>query len=82
MNRPVSGEYVTIIKSGEFDGHKVKPGDRAKVVTLQDRTTTPNHKRVWAVVDLIGAAGNTHGRVKMPLWWLRPRSVLDDLAEI
>ena len=81
MNRPVVGEYATIIKAGEFDGHKVKPGDRARVVKIDQHYSTRN-KKFWAFVDLIGAAGNTYARIKVPLWWLRPRSILDDLAEV
>jgi len=81
MNRPAPGEYATIIKAGKFGAHTVKPGDRARVVQYQDRTVSKN-RRVWALVDLVGVAGNSYGRINMPLWWLRPRSVLDDLAEI
>lgn len=80
MARPVPGEYATIIKEGKFGAYTVQPGDRAKVISLTKHYSTKN-KKVWALVDLVGAAGNSYGRINIPLWWLIPRSVLDDLAE-
>jgi hypothetical protein len=80
MAKVVVGEYATITKGGEFDGHKVNPGDRAKVMEFHEHYST-NNKKVWATVDLVGTAGNVYARIKMPSWWLRPRSILDDLAE-
>lgn len=80
MPHVAPGDYATIIKAGEFEGHKVKPGDRAVVLEFHEHYST-NNKKVWATVDLMGAAGNVHARIKIPSWWLRPRSLLDDIAE-
>ena len=82
MDKVRPGEYVTILKSGDFWSgdksrrHKVSEGDRARVLLVMGTA-----KKRWALVDLVGKSGNVYGRIRIPSWWLRPRSVLDDLAE-
>jgi hypothetical protein len=77
------GDRVTIMKGGTFKTTSgeitVKSGYRARVLDLRARSSK---KKIWAEVELFGVKGNAIGRICVPGWWLEPRTILDDLAEV
>lgn len=85
-NRPGVGEYGTFTRGGEFvivdtkkaQKVKIEPGDRGVVVQA---SRIYNPKKIWVYVKVYN-----HNRkivtIEAPWWWLKPRSILDDLAEI
>lgn len=83
MVKAVVGDYVTITKAGKFGGHPVEPGCKGRVIQLNRGGGSPSMRnKTWAEIDLLDAAGNVVARIELPLWWLQPRSVLDDFADI
>lgn len=77
------GEYVTIIKSGKFGGHTVESGRKGRVIRLISGAGSKSMRnKTWAQIELLGEAGNVVAHIELPAWWLRPRSVLDDFADI
>ena len=80
MINVVAGDQVVITKAGQFgQGARVMvaAGTKGRVVQVSN-----GGKKSWAQVEVYGKAGNIIGVFRIPAWWLRPRSVLDDLAEI
>lgn len=83
MTKVVAGEYVTIIKSGVFNGRRVETGSKGRVIRIIPGSGSQSMRnKTYAEIFLLGSAGNEVARIQLPSWWLRPRSVLDDFAEI
>jgi hypothetical protein len=89
--RPGLGDYATFTRGGSFallselTGLKerpidVEPGQRC-IVVKAGHPRYREKKKIWVYVRLVDADGNSNGMIEAPLWWLRPRSILDDLAE-
>jgi len=81
MINVVPGDQVVITKGGEFGSSNkvvVAAGTKGRVIGI----ASGSGKKRWAQVEVYGKAGNIIGVFRIPAWWLRPRSILDDLAEI
>jgi hypothetical protein len=77
------GEYVTIIKAGTFRGRVFESGSKGRVVrVIKGAGSKSMRNKTYAEIDLLGGGGNVVDRIELPAWWLRPRSVLDDFADI
>jgi hypothetical protein len=78
------GDRVAIMREGKFKVSSgvfvTRFGQRGLVLKLESRSN--RKKKVWAYVDVYGDGGNSIGRIYVPGWWLEPRSILDDLAEV
>jgi hypothetical protein len=77
----VAGDQVVITREGKFGKGatvRVAAGTKGRVVSI----SPAGGKKRWSYVEVYGEAGNIIGVFRIPAWWLRPRSVLDDLAEI
>ena len=89
MPKVKPGEYVTFTKGGKFVDFRagdrrqviVEPGDRARVIQF---TRTHDKKKIWCGVQLFdrGSIGVVIALIDVPSWWLQPRTILDDLAEV
>lgn len=80
-----AGDRVAIMREGTFKTHTGKeftttPGQRGRVVQLESRSA--HKKKIWALVEVYDAKGRIIARTHIPGWWLEPKSVLDDLAEV
>ena len=82
MINVVPGDQVVIIKAGRFltpAGEIIIPiGTKGQVYSV----ASGKGKKRWALVEIYADNTKITGRIRMPAWWLRPRSILDDLAEI
>lgn len=80
-----TGDRVAIKRGGAFvtdTGREIatKPGQRGVVLRMERRSNS--NKKIWAQVDVLSSRGTSLGRVFIPGWWLEPKTVLDDLAEV
>ena len=82
MINVVTGDEVVFIKAGRFGPKEteIAVGARGRVVSISPPGSRSKKTKAW--VQVYGAGGNSIGPFNVPGWWLRPRSVLDDLAEI
>lgn len=78
------GDRVAVTREGVFKTPTgeitVKVGQRGRVLEMASRSH--RNKKIWAKVEIFGEKGNVIARINMPGWWLVPRTVLDDLAEV
>ncbi len=82
--RPREGEYATLTHGGEFPslsypGERISLslGQRCRVLNISHNH---NPKKVWVNIHVIDDDGRARSIVSVPWWWLRPRSILDDIA--
>lgn len=82
--RPRVGEYATLIRGGSFNQDHchlkavVETGTRCKVL---QPSRTFNRKKIWVWVHVLDEFGQEVTIIEVPWWWLRPRSILDDIVE-
>lgn len=77
------GDYVVVIKPGVFSDQTIAAGSRGRVLNIvRGFGSRAMKNKSYALVDIQNDDGETTARIRIPVWWLRPRNVLDDLADI